>query len=257
MNPPSNTDAEEVACNYCGKAILPDTFEGTGGYCLACANDGVLTHGLYYSTPAPDQCSQTVQDEVAEAIKIPCRFCGRMILPATARRTGGFCMPHSSHVNAFLDTLGGPVEFGEPIPQEVVTQKTLCKETKLALGVLFSIMQPEDELRLFSVKPQGDSRLFAERGVALFRGGKCVTGFVAKWMSNPAFEQDHEDVCDREEISSAFGDGWRKIENKIPKGVVFVRFRTSQLSWMFLHGRAGYAIKYNGKYLWRVITAMN
>ena len=255
MNPPTN--AEAVVCNYCGKAILPDTFEGTGGYCLACANDGGLTQGLYYSSAAPDQCRQTIQSEIAEAIKIPCRFCGRMILPATARRTGGFCKPHSSHANAFLDTLGGPVEFGAPIPQEVLSQNLLNTETKLALGVLFSIMQPEDELRLFSVKPQGDSRLVAERGVALFRGGKCITGFVAKWMCNPEFDQDHEEICDREELSKAFGDGWRKIEKLIPKGVVFVRFRTSQLSWMFLHGRAGYAIKYNSKYLWCVITAMS
>lgn len=257
MKPATNTDPAKVPCKYCGTAILPATFERTGGLCMPCANNGTLSHGLFYSSSAPDRCWQPVQDNESKPVKVPCRFCGSLILPATAQRTGGFCMPHSNHAAVFLDTLGGKAEFDEPIPQKLAFQELLSKETRLALGVLFSIMQPEDELKMFSVKPQGENQLIAERGIAIFRNGQCITGFVAKWASNPGFDQDHEEVCEKDEIATAFGDEWHKIEKKIPEGSIFVRFRTSQRSWMSLCGRAGYAVKYNGEYLWHIVTVLN
>jgi hypothetical protein len=255
MNPPVKTDSVRVPCKYCGTTILPDTFKRTGGFCMPCANNPNLTHGLFYLSSVTHR--ETRSAEATGTTQRPCRFCKTMILHDTARRTGGFCMPHSGHARGFLDTLGGVADFGEPVSQKVVFEELFSKETKAALGILFSIMQPEDELRLFSIKPQGEAELIAERGVAMFRKGKCVTGFVAKWMKNPRFDEDHEEVCNREEIAKAFGGGWKKFEREVPEGATFVRFRTSPRSWSGLCGRAGYAVKYKGRYLWSTLTMIS
>ena len=258
MKPYSITDPVKVPCKYCGKEILPDTAKRTGGYCMPCSEDPKLTYGIYYVSPIQNpETSETFRENTQAENKVPCRFCGSMILPDTSRRTGGFCMPHSGYNMEFLETLGGEPEFSEPTTQKAVLEQLLSKETKIACGVLFSVMQIRDELRLFSVKPQGEAQLIAGQGVALFREGKCITGFVANWVNNPGFDQDQEEDCDKDELAAAFGEDWCKIEKKIPEGSTFVRFRTSQRSWMSLCGRAGYAIKHKGKYLWHVITALN
>jgi hypothetical protein len=166
-------------------------------------------------------------------------------------------MPHSGHSRHFLDTLGGKPTFGNPSSQAEVLGELLNKESKQAIGLLFSIMLDGDELRLFSVKPQGDEPFFAESGVGLFRDGKCITGFVATWRANPHFDQDREEICSQEEIASAFGDEWQSIQEEIPEDATFVRFRTSPRSWTALCGRAGYAVKHNGEYLWQIVTMLN
>jgi hypothetical protein len=250
----TNTNPAKVPCKYCGKAMAPSTFERTGGFCRTCADDRDLTHGLFYSGHKPDHCAGTIQDEVDGKTEVPCRFCGSLISTGASRQTGGVCQEHWDHAIDFLDALGGEPEFGEPVNQKIVYDELFSKETKLALGVLFSIMQSGDELRLFSVKPQGSARLIAQQGVALFRRGRCVTGFVSRWMDNPGYYQNHEELCSKEEISSGFGREWNEIERKMPEGAVFVRYRTSPASWMCLCGGAGYAVKFNGKYLWSVDT---
>jgi hypothetical protein len=180
-----------------------------------------------------------------------------MILPATAHRTGGFCMPHSGHSLSFLEALEAEPAFEKPVPQKEVLEEVFHAETKQALGLLFSIMIAGDELRMFSAKPVGESPFFAARGVALFRGGKCITGFVTKWSANPAFDRDLEEACPREVIQAAFGNSWKDIEDKIPEGATYISFRTSPRSWACLCGRAGFAVKYKGEYLWSVITWLN
>jgi len=166
-------------------------------------------------------------------------------------------MPHSGHAANFLDTLGGTPEYDEPLPQSKIVDALISRESKLALGVLFSIMEPSDTLRLFSVKPQGTEPLVAIRGVALFRGEHCITGFVTEWSPNPGYSSDQEVACDESEIAAAFGDEWAAIKSEFPAGAEFVRFSTSPQSWASLCGRAGYAVKVDGEYRWHVITALN
>ncbi len=176
----------KVPCQYCGAKILPFTAEQTGGFCMRCHNNPVWKRGFFHR--APNLAGIHFDEKAApNAEKVPCLFCGRAILRETAMRTGGFCMPHSDHNFSFLSTLGGEPTFEEAIPPEKALNALISPETRHGLSVLFSIMQHGDTLHLFSTEPQGTVPFFAARGVALFRGGQCITGFVVEWRANPAY----------------------------------------------------------------------
>jgi len=220
---------------------------------MPCSNNPVWKHGLFYHAPI----AEAAPIDHSDSTRVPCLYCGAMMLSNTAKRTGGFCMPHSGHAANFLDTLGGSPVYEEALSQAKIIDALINRESKLALGVLFSIMEPSDTLRLFSVKPQGAAPLIAARGVALLRGDHCITGFVTEWRPNPGYSSDQEFICDEPEIAGAFGDEWAAIKSELPAGAEFVRFSTSPRSWASLCGRAGYAVKVNGEYRWHVITTLN
>lgn len=246
----------KIPCKYCGAKILPATAQRTGGFCMPCSNNPVWKHGFFYHAPNLETIHPG-EDAATEPQRVPCLYCGRLMLRDTAKRTGGFCMPHSQHNTSFLATLGGTPRFDDPLPQEQVLDALISRDTRHALSILFSIMQPGDTLHLFSAEPQGTAPFFAARGVALFRDSQCITGFVAEWSDNPAYGSDREEPAEEAEIAAAFGDEWPAIKQALPDGAEFVRFSTSQHTWDHLCGRAGYAIKVNGEYQWHVITTLN
>lgn len=166
-------------------------------------------------------------------------------------------MPHSAFGAPFLNTIGGKPRFGEPLLQSEVEKRLDAEHTRLALRLLFSLMQPRDTLKLFTVEPDASVQRFASRGIALCRGTQCVTGIVTQWASNPGYQRDVEEHCDEAEIAEAFGEQWSEIKDAIPAGAQFVRFRSSPMSWQHLCGRAGYAIKVAGNYSWTIVTALN
>lgn len=223
---------------------------------MPCTNNPVWKHGFFYHGPTLD-ITHPGEDIATEPQRVPCLYCGRLMLRDTAKRTGGFCMPHSEHNTSFLSTLGGTPRFDDPLPQEQILNALISRDSRAALSILFSIMQPGDTLHLFSVEPQGPTPFFAARGVALFRASQCITGFVAEWSDNPAYNSDREEPCDEAELAAAFGDEWPTIKQALSDSAEFVHFSTSQNSWDHLCGRAGYAIKVNGEYKWCVVTTLN
>lgn len=237
-------------CDYCGFE-LPER-----GFCINCWYQKKFSHYDICKIPTPDPIIEAMKIDDSE--KVPCRYCGTPILPRTAKKTGGFCMPHWGHSCHLFNNIGGEPIFSEPVTQLEVVEKARNLETNIGINVLFSFMQFNDELRFFTVKKpfEGVERM-AELGVGLFRDGVCLSGFVAKWVNNPLYSQDTEVEITREEFAELYGENWGEFSKLVPGRSVFVRFRSSQKSWDLKYGRAGYGIKLNGEYIYQFVNEMN
>lgn len=237
-------------CDYCGFE-LPER-----GFCINCWYQKKNSEYDICKIPTPDPIIEAMKIDDSE--KVPCRYCGVPILPRTAKKTGGFCMPHRYCSGRFLDTIGGEPIFSEPVTQLEVVEKARNLETNIGINVLFSFMKFNDELRLFTVRePFERVDRMADLGVGLFRDGICISGFVVKWKNNPHYFQDSEVEITRDEFAELYGDNWEEFSKLVPGRSIFVRFRTSQKSWDYKYGRAGYGIKLNGEYIYQFVNEMN
>lgn len=84
--------AKKLSCQNCGALILPRTAAKTGGLCMPCfqeaRTDFARTRRFSQGLVSPHL--QTYQQTTT---KVACKKCGRKILPRTAAKTGGLCMP--------------------------------------------------------------------------------------------------------------------------------------------------------------------
>lgn len=176
----------KLPCRSCGKMIMPYTAEANRGLCIPCVGKECFETLRFFVTEGiGDNCptALTEADLRGETAKLPCLYCGRPILPTTARDTGGYCLPHSRP--GFLRSLGGTAIFSKAYSQHEVWEHLMGQNLQQPLGLLFSIMSTGDCLKLFHVKPDRSLTWFAARGVACFRGGLCISGFVITWEKIP------------------------------------------------------------------------
>jgi DNA-directed RNA polymerase subunit RPC12/RpoP len=84
----------EMPCASCGKLIKEKVWRQQDGKCGACI-DGTGPLKSRTSQPTGMQAGRgdQAQEPSSPSEKIPCKKCSAMILPATAKRTGGLCMP--------------------------------------------------------------------------------------------------------------------------------------------------------------------
>lgn len=187
--------------------------------------------------------------------KVPCHYCGVEILEDTARRTNGYCMPHSGY-GSFSEKIGGEFEIVSRHTQQEV-EKTLSNTHKKVFEIIKSLMIAGDELVKFRTTPTINQETFAESGYAIYREQKYFTGFVIQWKENPKYFEGVETEVGEDEIKKVFGEDWDKIKNKIKEGDKFVYFTSSPYSWDHLFGRDYYCIKRRSKYLYQKLVSMN
>ena len=192
----------------------------------------------------------------SDNIKVPCHYCGVEILKDTAKRTNGYCMPHSYYGLSFVEIIGGEFEIISEHTQLEV-EKTLSKENKNKFEVIKTLMIAGDKLVKFRTKPFNNQEEYAKNGYAIYRENVIYIGFVTKWAINPKFREDVETEVSIEEIKEVFGKDWEEVKNKVLEGDKFVHFISSPFTWDCLAGREYYCVKRGEDYLYTILVKLN
>lgn len=200
--------------------------------------------------------SRSEIDKNDDSIKVNCHYCGVKILKDTARRTNGYCMPHSYFSEPFQEQIGGVFEIIEQITQQEV-EKSLNNKYIKVFDVIKSIMIVDDKLVKFRAIPLVDQKKYATNGYAIIRNNNIYTGFVTNWKENPKFYEDVETEVSLSEIQQIFGADWEEIESKLIEGDQFIYYNSSPFSWDCLAGREYYCIKRGDEHLYTKLVAMN
>ena len=153
------------------------------------------------------------EDTPKSETKTACRKCGAAILVMTAKRTGGYCMPHRHLGFSFPDRIGSRIELGGEVGfQEVRDEfhRTFALRAEVRDGdskerfkVFEAAVREGGKIHSFSGRPRDNYHsIYPSRGFVLVRDGVIVAGIVIETAIN------HESV--RQEAESLLGVGWAK-----------------------------------------------
>ena len=189
-----------------------------------------------------------------------CKHCKVQILASTAKRTGGYCMPH-----AYLGLPPPKENWGTIISETEIDPKDIKVDRSglfphLGEGAkwdeFFATIRPGDKVIQFQASASSRTQEFVDRtGFAIVRNGEWVKRIVTGRELNPDYYEDLEEAVDKESFARDCPDIWSEFKDELKSDDIIVRFETSPESWELSAGRRGYAIKRDGKYVKTYLVA--
>jgi hypothetical protein len=185
--------------------------------------------------------------------KTTCKFCGCVILQATANRTNGYCAPHTFYGLPYLERIKCKINHYEIVNPQNLDFTEIPENKREALTSLISEMKEGDKLCRFTSLPENDwTQYYIELGYAILRDTIWIDGVDIIKKSNEYYYKAKVNFLHFEEFLRYHPEEyWDDLLARHKPGDQFIYVFSSPYSWHHLWGREEIVIIRDEKIVYR------